>query len=79
MSDRWPETESNCRHRDFQSLALPTELSGQSKETPIKAIGEQRVKKKLLWLVYNQQVYHFLPRKEIYSFRLVKIHATENQ
>ncbi len=24
----WPEAESNRRHRDFQSLALPTELSG---------------------------------------------------
>jgi len=25
-----PETESNCRHEDFQSSALPTELSGRS-------------------------------------------------
>ncbi len=25
----WPETESNCRHKDFQSFALPTELSGR--------------------------------------------------
>ena len=25
----WPGTESNCRHRDFQSPALPTELPGQ--------------------------------------------------
>ena len=25
----WPGAESNCRHRDFQSLALPTELPGQ--------------------------------------------------
>ena len=24
-----PETESNCRHEDFQSSALPTELSGR--------------------------------------------------
>ena len=24
-----PKVESNHRHRDFQSLALPTELSGQ--------------------------------------------------
>ena len=23
----WLETESNCRHKDFQSFALPTELS----------------------------------------------------
>ncbi len=28
---RWwcPGTESNCRHEDFQSSALPTELPGQ--------------------------------------------------
>ncbi len=25
-----PEVESNHRHKDFQSFALPTELSGQS-------------------------------------------------
>ena len=24
----WPEVESNHRHEDFQSSALPTELSG---------------------------------------------------
>jgi hypothetical protein len=28
--NKWcPETESNCRHEDFQSSALPTELSGR--------------------------------------------------
>jgi hypothetical protein len=27
----WPERESNLRHADFQSAALPTELSGQRK------------------------------------------------
>ena len=26
----WPRTESNCRHEDFQSSALPTELRGLS-------------------------------------------------
>ena len=25
----WPGAESNCRHADFQSAALPTELPGQ--------------------------------------------------
>ena len=25
----WPEADSNCRHEDFQSTALPTELSGR--------------------------------------------------
>ena len=24
----WPGAESNCRHEDFQSTALPTELPG---------------------------------------------------
>src|SRR5688572_26958050 len=26
----WPGAESNCRHRDFQSRALPTELPGRT-------------------------------------------------
>ena len=25
----WPGAESNCRHADFQSAALPTELPGR--------------------------------------------------
>jgi hypothetical protein len=28
----WPELESNQRHKDFQSSALPTELSGQDRK-----------------------------------------------
>ena len=28
----WPEVELNHRHTDFQSVALPTELSGPFKE-----------------------------------------------
>lgn len=28
----WPELESNQRHKDFQSSALPTELSGHKEE-----------------------------------------------
>ena len=28
----WPGTESNCRHEDFQSSALPTELPGRTCE-----------------------------------------------
>ena len=27
---KWPEAELNRRHTDFQSVALPTELSGQN-------------------------------------------------
>ena len=41
----WPETESNRRHGDFQSPALPTELSGQprcqyvyAEKSPVKKI-----------------------------------------
>src|SRR5438034_2451723 len=29
----WPGAESNCRHADFQSAALPTELPGRAAET----------------------------------------------
>ena len=29
---RWPETDSNRRHEDLQSSALPTELSGHSQK-----------------------------------------------
>ena len=31
LQDKCPEPESNQRHKDFQSFALPTELSGQKK------------------------------------------------
>ena len=34
----WPETESNRRHGDFQSPALPTELSGPLPTRRIKPI-----------------------------------------
>src|SRR5690606_2343453 len=30
----WPRTESNCRHGDLQSPALPTELQGQKMAVP---------------------------------------------
>jgi hypothetical protein len=33
LREKWcPEVESNHRHKDFQSFALPTELSGQLKK-----------------------------------------------
>src|SRR5687768_8403792 len=31
--NQWPGAESNCRHADFQSAALPTELPGQDPNT----------------------------------------------
>src|ERR1019366_4954714 len=33
----WPGAESNCRHRDFQSRALPTELPGRNARTSLRA------------------------------------------
>jgi hypothetical protein len=38
---RWPGTESNRRHRDFQSRALPTELPGRK---PSHANGRQSIR-----------------------------------
>src|SRR3954465_3384850 len=29
-ASKWPGAESNCRHADFQSAALPTELPGRA-------------------------------------------------
>ncbi len=33
----WPGAESNCRHRDFQSRALPTELPGRKRAQSLRA------------------------------------------
>ena len=30
LYQQWPGAESNCRHADFQSAALPTELPGRA-------------------------------------------------
>jgi hypothetical protein len=38
----WPGTESNRRHEDFQSSALPTELPGRSLEILLKNFAESR-------------------------------------
>ena len=35
----WPGAESNCRHRDFQSRALPTELPGPTKKIARPLLG----------------------------------------
>ncbi len=40
----WPEVESNHRHEDFQSSALPTELSGQIRKRRIKQGVAEAVK-----------------------------------
>ena len=41
LSRWWPETESNRRHGDFQSPALPTELPGQ-RDTAL--MGDRRAR-----------------------------------
>ena len=38
----WPGTESNRRHEDFQSSALPTELPGQNLAILLKTADESR-------------------------------------
>ena len=47
----WPGAESNCRHEDFQSTALPTELPGLMRCEPrIKPTIAAAVKFELLGL-----------------------------
>src|SRR5215831_3580971 len=41
--EMWPGTESNCRHEDFQSSALPTELPGQKPGIFLKSCRESRL------------------------------------
>src|SRR5262249_14126778 len=41
--EMWPGTESNCRHEDFQSSALPTELPGQKLGIFLKSCRESRL------------------------------------
>ena len=36
----WPDQESNQGHKDFQSSALPTELSGQILKYPLHVISD---------------------------------------
>ena len=40
--DTWPGAESNCRHHDFQSCALPTELPGRRKKPARSLSGRGR-------------------------------------
>ena len=40
----WPEVELNHRHADFQSAALPTELSGH-RDDPFYRIRKRKPKK----------------------------------
>ena len=45
----WPETESNCRHGDFQSPALPTELSGHRELLAIMYVACKERRIKAMW------------------------------
>ncbi len=45
----WPRTESNCRHEDFQSSALPTELQGLGYDQNMK--GAANVNEPLVFYV----------------------------
>ena len=39
----WPRAESNHRHKDFQSSALPTELLGHFKQKPSKTLAQDKM------------------------------------
>src|SRR6266516_7964126 len=45
----WPGAESNCRHADFQSAALPTELPGRKQENFIS--DNEFRKRERQWIV----------------------------
>ena len=60
QKDRWcPETESNRRHEDFQSSALPTELSGRNKDETMDLQKEARIKPPHLCIVNSIAVNYF--------------------
>ena len=62
-----PEAESNHRHEDFQSSALPTELSGLWKAR-IKPFDARTVKEEVdfnYWGRHNPRLYRSSHQKEI--------------
>ena len=52
LKEWWPEVESNHRHADFQSAALPTELSGHI-GWRISGLRERGIKPLALFQVKN--------------------------
>ena len=53
----WPEVELNHRHADFQSAALPTELSGHRDNLFYRII---KIKPKKLVLIWWDVLFGFL-------------------
>ena len=45
----WPGTESNRRHEDFQSSALPTELPGRDHQADRQRGGPRGVESQFPW------------------------------
>ncbi len=62
---RWRGTESNRRRRDFQSLALPTELPRRVLE-PCRFFSELSIV--LLLDKVNYEIKFFFPPRILYSF-----------
>ena len=68
-----PDLESNQGHKDFQSFALPTELSGLFKqfeldqEARIKASDSLLVKVLFRWRYVTFGLIHFFAIKELFS------------
>ena len=70
----WPGTESNCRHEDFQSSALPTELPGQKLGIFLKSWRESR-SCACVWRVRKARLLFLGDKSRITSPALFDLHV----
>ena len=67
----WPGTESNCRHADFQSAALPTELPGRTTNFTHANFGKclQAAHYSKLLNKITKNTIKVFPKNEVNSFK----------
>ena len=63
----WPEVELNHRHADFQSAALPTELSGHRDNSFYRIIKVKPKKTRANLMECTLWVFENLPQKKTLS------------